>query len=157
MKRLAAAIVAIAVLIALVTCFVKHITTTPETTTTATSSSTLSDDNVVGEVISSTIDELNFSAEQLSYMNLVYNPYTKEVGDGLIVFPKETIDGDFYTLYLFGIDDDKAIEVEGWHMIGKTKLDNGLIKLIVTDQGVDGVTVPEGTILLDGREIIHMC
>ncbi|MBQ6991866.1 MAG: hypothetical protein IJN50_02985 [Clostridia bacterium] len=158
MKRLAAAIVAIAVLIALVACFVKHITTVPETTTTATSTySTFSDDKAAEEVISSTIDEQNFSTEQLSYMDLVYNPYTKEVGNGLIVFPKETIDGDFYTLYLFGIDDDKAIRVEGWHMISKTKLDNGLIKLIVTDQGVDGVTVPEGTILLDGREIIHMC
>lgn len=156
MKRLAAAIVAIAVLIALVTCFVKHITTTPETTTTATSSSTLSDDNVVGEVISSTIDELNFSAEQLSYMNLVYNPYTMEVGDSLIVFPQYAKEKSFCTLYLAGVNDPESIKVEGWFLIEKTVVDTGLIKLLVCNQVMDNTAVSDGQITYDGSRTVYI-
>lgn len=136
------------------------ITSCDTSSTTLPSASTTVDydasDDLAEEVISSVIYEKNFSNGQLSYMNLVYNPYTKEVGDGLIIFPKEVLNEGACTLYLFGIDNPKDIEVDGWYMIGKTVLDTGLVKLIVTNQGMDGSTIPEGNVLLDGREIIQM-
>lgn len=156
MKRLAAAIVAIAVLIALIACFVKHITTVPETTTTATSSSTHSDDNVVGKVISSVIAEQNFSDDQLSHMNLVYNPYTMEVGDSLIVFPQYAKENGFCTLYLAGVNDPESIKVEGWFLIEKTVVDTGLIKLLVCNQVVDNTAVSDGQITYDGSRTVYI-
>ena len=152
MKRLAAAIVAIAVLIALIACFVKHITTVPETTT----YSTFSDDKAAEEVISSTIDEQNFSTEQLSYMNLVYNPYTMEVGDSLIVFPQYAKEKGFCTLYLAGVNDPESIKVEGWFLIEKTVVDTGLIKLLVCNQVVDNTGVPDGQIMYDGSRTVYI-
>lgn len=126
-------------------------TVTPSVSTTVNSSNHLAE-----EVISSTIDEQNFSAEQLSHMNLVYNPYTLEVGDSLIVFPQYAKENGFCTLYLAGVNDPESIKVEGWFLIEKTVVDTGLIKLLVCNQVVDNTAVSDGQITYDGSRTVYI-
>ena len=115
-----------------------------------------SSNDLVEEVISSTIDELNFSAEQLSHMNLVYNPYAMEVGDGLIVFPQNAKENGFCTLYLACVSDPKTIKVEGWLLVEKTVVDSGLIKLLICNQGVDNTVISDGKITYDGSKTVYI-